>query len=319
MTKVLTWTAAWLLPLATMADIPAATRFYRYKRVGYEILPDANALASKSAWELDLLTVVGFLLIGLFLCLCARKTWRVKICFWIPVCVIAVFALIIRTFHYLIAGVSVLLLLDILIEFDTLKKGADFVLPLVCLCMMALTIIPVVFHRRIEKQFPALFGRKIGIASFICAGIVMAWFVWWLYGELTRVESLGVIYDPAPGWKYPMEISEKERANFESRQHSLPSRMQEMIETEWIANRTNGSEYHAKSVVLGILKRDSELRSACKGIPLELIISHYFTTPNWVDYSSFMYPRTVSWVDLMESLKANSNNRDEESQTETFR
>lgn len=46
-----------------------------------------------------------------------------------------------------------------------------------------------------------------------------------------------------------------------------------------------------------MLKGDPELRSACTGIPLELIVDRYFITERWYREGrhSFTHPRTVPW------------------------
>ncbi len=53
------------------------------------------------------------------------------------------------------------------------------------------------------------------------------------------------------------------------------------IEVGWQKNSWNGSEEHAKNVLVEVLKDDSELRSACAGIPLELIVDRYLVTEQW--------------------------------------
>ena len=288
-----------MLPLVGLADVPVPPHYYRYQRIGYEVLPDAEALIRENAWGLGLLTVVVSVLIGMLVCLCARKAWCVKICSKLLLVVTAVFAWVVRTFHCLTAGVFLLSL------FLILKTGADTVLLLACLSTIALTVIPVIFRRRIEKAFPILFRRKIKVASFVCAVIIMAWFVWWLFDVFDDNESYVdkhgevPIYEPAPGWKYPTELSGKEQADFNSKLNSLPLRMQELIETKWRKDPANGSDDHAKTVVLEVLRSDAELKSACIGIPVELIVSHYFKTEKYrerYDRFSFTHPRTVPWT-----------------------
>ena len=76
--------------------------------------------------------------------------------------------------------------------------------------------------------------------------------------------------------------------------------MRELIEAEWKKDPFNGSDDHAKAVVLEVLRSDAELRSACIDIPVELIVLHYFTSEKWyhLRLHSFTHPRTVRWADI---------------------
>lgn len=122
----------------------------------------------------------------------------------------------------------------------------------------------------------------------------------------TVVPRGGTIYVDEPGWKYPTELSEKEQTDFNSRLNSLPLRMRELIEAKWRKDPSNGSDDHAKAVVLEVLRNDAELRSACIGIPVELIVSNYFITEKWRQYyvrHSFTHPRTVHWDDMKAKIE----------------
>lgn len=52
---------------------------------------------------------------------------------------------------------------------------------------------------------------------------------------------------------------------------------------------------HAKKVFVEVLRDDSELRLACTGIPLELIVDRYFITERWyrAGRHSFTHPKTM--------------------------
>ena len=297
-----------MLPFVTFADIYIPPTYHRYQRVGYEVLPDAEALIRENAWGLGLLTVVVSVLIGMIMCLYVRKAWRTKIWGKAQPIIRPVLAIIVLTSYCSIPSVTLMFLL-----LHIMETGMNPLLFSTCLCMMALIIIPLIFRRRIEKAFPMLFRRKIKIACGYCVFVICiccACWSFWLFFEPVIRSSLHdrdePRYDPAPGWKYPTELSMKEQADFNSRLNSLPLRMRELIEAKWRKDLSDGSDEHAKTVVLGVLSSDAELRSACIGIPVELIVSHYFITDyewytnEWNQYrrSSFMHPQTVRWADI---------------------
>lgn len=181
----------------------------------------------------------------------------------------------------------------------------------VVLCALALGLM-ILLSRKYGWQIrrPKWLDRIIGaarahdFAEYICLALLVAGFVVlgaYQFGVkiLADFKAMagGVVYVDEPGWKYPTELTESERADFNAKLSVLPTRLSEKIEVEWRKNSWNGSEEHAKKVLVEVLKDDPELRSACAGIPLELIVDRYFTTERWYDMGrhSFIHPRTVPW------------------------
>ena len=182
----------------------------------------------------------------------------------------------------------------------------------IVLCALAIGLM-ILLSRKYGWQVrrPKWFNRIIGtvrahkVAFCVCLVlVVMGLGMFWVYrlgaeilGNFERTAYSGTVYVDKPGWKYPTELTESERADFNAKLSTLPTRLSEKIEVGWQKNSWNGSEEHAKNVLVEVLKDDSELRSACAGIPLELIVDRYFVTEQWYNQGrhSFTHPRTVPW------------------------
>lgn len=100
-----------------------------------------------------------------------------------------------------------------------------------------------------------VFDRIIGaarahdFAEYICLALLVAGFV--VFGAYQfgvkiladfKAMAGGVVYVDEPGWKYPTELTESERADFNAKLSVLPTRLSEKIEVEWRKNSWNGSE-----------------------------------------------------------------------------
>lgn len=134
-----------------------------------------------------------------------------------------------------------------------------------------------------------------------------------ILANFERAARGGMVYVDGPGWKYPTELTESERADFNARLSTLSTRLSEKIEVEWRKNSWNGSEEHAKKVLVEVLKGDPEFRSTCSGIPLELIVDRYFVTEQWYNQGrhSFTHPKTMPWETMPARYEAQNRRGDE--------
>ncbi len=109
--------------------------------------------------------------------------------------------------------------------------------------------------------------------------------------------------DPTPGWKYPIELTANEKALLWDRIYSLPSRMCEMVEDVWEKDPIDGRVEHARKTIISILEGDVELRNSCTGIPVEMIVEHYFKVESLSlspsRHRDFFYPRTTSLTSVL--------------------
>ena len=298
-----------MFPLMTLADIAPTPTYYRYQRIGFEVLPDASAQLGTPAGEIPVLAVLSLsFAVGLFLCLCARKDLRAKTLHmagslgkWFVVCIL-------RTLHGCCVCAFVLLLVPLWDHLGRSFRGEFRELSIVELVLSVLVFGPVIGRGMLKRRFPSLFGMGIFIASSLAAVVLMVLLIIIARTEASQVCSYDL--DSAPGWKYPFELSEKERAALGNRLDSLPSRMSRMVEDAWKKNSLDGRSEHAIEVITSILEDDAELRVACMGVPVEMIVERYFTVngqsprdPRCNDF--FIYPRAMSFESVLATAAGN--------------
>lgn len=106
-------------------------------------------------------------------------------------------------------------------------------------------------------------------------------------------------YHPEQGWKYPTELTNEEMYALQKRITELPHRLGVEIERQWKKSKDDGSEGHARSVVVEVLRNDAEFQSNCRGVPLELLIRRFFVVHewnDWMDHCTFMCPQSFPWT-----------------------
>lgn len=277
-----------MLPLAVLADVvdfsPSVYHHYRYQRIGYEILPVTNGFDTLQSSEADtgmsqtvkqrkydvlervpdrkphVVRIIFCLLFGIAICLMLCPPGRN----W------AKRRLSGKWFRWGVIAAGVVL---ILVVFALERWGNEK-----------------------ESRAEGSVGTDMPTDSVRSETVVD------LDGQrVLKVEKKFEThyYHPGQGWKYPTELTDEEMSVLQKRIAELPHRLGEEIERQWMKGKDDGSEDHARAVVIEVLRNDAEFQSNSRGIPIELMIRRFFVVHewnDWTDHYAFMCPQTFPWV-----------------------
>ena len=279
-----------MLPLVALADLadcsPAVYHHYRYQRIGYEILPVTNSLGTFQSSETDTRTFQSvkqgnydLLKSGL-----ARESYAMCVIFC------------------LLYGIAICLMLCPPGRNWAKKRMSEkwFRWGVIAAGVVFILVVFVIERRRDMRESRTEDSMRIEAPTVAVDRETVVD----MDGQRVRkvekkFEFETHYYHPEQGWKYPTELTNEEMSALQKRITELPHRLGEEIERQWKMSKDDGSEGHARSVVVEVLRNDAKFQSNCRGIPLELLIRRFFVVHewnDWTDHCTFMCPQSFPWT-----------------------